>query len=528
MKIFDLFAMSMSALFKRKTRTFLTISGVILGAASVTLTFAIGQAVKQNSAALLSDSRTLRVISITNDSYMSGNSDNKSKTYLDDDLINKLKKRDDIEAMFYFMNVGSFTNWNTDICSGKKDKYWCDAIYGINFEDFQKLGCKLIGNKSLPSNNYKFKPTDKTIRVIAGQYIDYEFCTHKNNQFISRYEYSPAMQYFMSKWNPIYEPPKKQLPPLVNIAKDSANIRIRYPKKFNSDTISEYDLNYDPDQISTSNDNDDENSFFSFQKYKTDIYGFYDWENIKDDVLLANLIFSGLYIDIDSAKSLIKETRKLNNIKIPTPEFEYSQIMMFAKDINYVNDITKELTKQGYNVFNLSEEIKNEQARTQSNQFILGSLGFLSLIVSAISIVNTMVTSVYERTKEIGIMKVLGCKIGNIQLMFLLESMAIGLFGGCIGVGVSYWLSNFMNKLIANQDEATGVITKIISQYMQGMKSGLANALSSGQSLKVAIVNPKLIILVILGTTLLGLLAGYFPAVTASRISALQAMKSND
>ena len=59
-----------------------------------------------------------------------------------------------------------------------------------------------------------------------------------------------------------------------------------------------------------------------------------------------------------------------------------------------------------------------EQART--NQLIFGSLGAISLLVAAFGIANTMIMSVYERSKEIGVMKVLGCPTSNIKMLFLI------------------------------------------------------------------------------------------------------------
>ena len=51
-------------------------------------------------------------------------------------------------------------------------------------------------------------------------------------------------------------------------------------------------------------------------------------------------------------------------------------------------------------------------------QAVLGGIGAVSLFVAAIGIANTMMMSIYERTKEIGVMKVLGCDMGNIRSMF--------------------------------------------------------------------------------------------------------------
>ena len=56
----------------------------------------------------------------------------------------------------------------------------------------------------------------------------------------------------------------------------------------------------------------------------------------------------------------------------------------------------------------------------------------MSLLVAAIGIMNTMMMSIYERTKEIGIIKVLGCRMSNIAGLFLTEAAYIGFFGGAL------------------------------------------------------------------------------------------------
>lgn len=84
-----------------------------------------------------------------------------------------------------------------------------------------------------------------------------------------------------------------------------------------------------------------------------------------------------------------------------------------------------------------------EQARQQ--QMFLGGLGGISLLVAAIGITNTMIMSIYERTREIGVMKVLGCKVKNIRSVFLMEAGVIGFVGGIIGVILSYFISFLMN-----------------------------------------------------------------------------------
>ena len=84
----------------------------------------------------------------------------------------------------------------------------------------------------------------------------------------------------------------------------------------------------------------------------------------------------------------------------------------------------------------------SEQLLSQVN-VILGIVGAvlitisaISLVVGGIGIMNSMYTSVLERTRDIGIMKAIGARNSHILLLFLLESGLLGLVGGLIGVGI--------------------------------------------------------------------------------------------
>lgn len=67
-------------------------------------------------------------------------------------------------------------------------------------------------------------------------------------------------------------------------------------------------------------------------------------------------------------------------------------------------------------------------------QAIVGGIGALALIVAAFGIANTMVMSIYERTREIGLMKAVGATNRNVMLIFLAEAGTIGMIGGIGGV----------------------------------------------------------------------------------------------
>ena len=129
-----------------------------------------------------------------------------------------------------------------------------------------------------------------------------------------------------------------------------------------------------------------------------------------------------------------------------------------------------------------------------------GGIGAVALLVAAIGITNTMMMSIYERTKEIGIMKVIGCSLRNIRQLFLLEAAFIGLIGGIAGNVLSLILSAVIN-LFVSSESLTGMPGSIsyIPFWLMLASSGFA--------------------------VLVGMAAGYFPAVRAMKLSPLAAIR---
>ena len=123
------------------------------------------------------------------------------------------------------------------------------------------------------------------------------------------------------------------------------------------------------------------------------------------------------------------------------------------------------------------------------------------LIETPDRIANTMMMSIYERTKEIGVMKVIGCSLGNIRQMFLLEAAFIGLGGGVIGNVLSFLMSAAINALVKGKE--------------MGMTTGQISYI------------PLWLVLVSLGFAMLvGTAAGYFPARRAMKLSPLAAIRN--
>ena len=112
-----------------------------------------------------------------------------------------------------------------------------------------------------------------------------------------------------------------------------------------------------------------------------------------------------------------------------------------------------------------------------------------------------MMMSIYERTKEIGVMKVIGCSLKNIKQMFLLEAAFIGFVGGVIGSVLSFLMSFVINFLTGN-----------------GSAIGLDG--------NISYIPPWLVAAALTFAVLVGMTAGYFPAKRAMRLSPLAAIRN--
>jgi ABC-type antimicrobial peptide transport system permease subunit len=189
---------------------------------------------------------------------------------------------------------------------------------------------------------------------------------------------------------------------------------------------------------------------------------------------------------------------------------EYQQIKLNVDNIDNVIKVQDEIEKLGFQSYSMMQYLKPLQEASKTLQMVLGALGAVAMVVSAISIANTMVMSIYERTKEIGIMKVLGCIVTDIRKLFLLEAAIIGLFGGFIGIALGYLSSFLINKFGA----------PVFGSLMSG------NYMYDMTNTKFSIIPIYLPFAALAISIAVGLVSGYFPARRATKISAIEAMKT--
>jgi putative ABC transport system permease protein len=118
-------------------------------------------------------------------------------------------------------------------------------------------------------------------------------------------------------------------------------------------------------------------------------------------------------------------------------ELGYNSALVIADDAQYAADVEQELRDRGYTAFSVAGVLDQIETTLTVVTVLVAFLTGIALLVSTLGIVNTMITSVLERTREIGVYKAVGASDAQVMAIFLAESALIGLIGGLLGLGVA-------------------------------------------------------------------------------------------
>ncbi|MGN0578502.1 MAG: ABC transporter permease [Ruminiclostridium sp.] len=463
MKISDMVVMCLRSLWRRKGRTLLTVTGVVIGCCAIIVMISLGLGMNQAMDNMLASWGDLTAVTIYNRNsgmyYVDDSSgSNTEKTPLDDDALAALSA---IEHVSYMMPQMSVDSQMITIVTGKNDRYRLDwaQVYGVDFSVLSKMGYTAEKGEMPTGEN-----SENT--VVFGNEIAYQFRdTKKKGQ--NAYTW------------------KQQLPdgtysePFFDPTTEKIKLAINNTKKQNSDGTYQYggrgyEFKLDCSTILAQDPN---------------------WETPYS-----------IYIDIGLAKQIINDYNRLNSVK-NAKEPEYTQVKIIVDDMNNVDYVQEQVEAMGFNASSMASVRKEMQGQLGVIQMVLGCLAAISLLVAAIGITNTMIMSIYERTKEIGIMKVLGCFISNIRIVFLMEAGMIGLLGGTVGTIISFIISAVMNSLGGT------TFSQMFGIYSDG-------------SSPISIIPFWLVLLALAFSTLIGLISGFYPANRAVKISALEAIRN--
>lgn len=125
----------------------------------------------------------------------------------------------------------------------------------------------------------------------------------------------------------------------------------------------------------------------------------------------------------------------------------YDAAVVRVSDPVALTDVRKRLTDLGFGSFSIVDQIEQVKTVFLIIDSALGLLGGISLLVASFGIANTMIMSILERTREIGIMKAIGAEDREIKLIFFFEAAVIGACGGVIGVLAGWGMTALANRL---------------------------------------------------------------------------------
>jgi ABC-type lipoprotein release transport system permease subunit len=125
----------------------------------------------------------------------------------------------------------------------------------------------------------------------------------------------------------------------------------------------------------------------------------------------------------------------------------YELAVVRVTDPATLTEVRRQITEKGFGSFSIIDEIEQIRTVFLIIDSVLGLLGGISLLVASFGIANTMIMSILERTREIGIMKAIGAEDREIKLIFFVEAAVIGVFGGIVGVLVAWAIDGVANRL---------------------------------------------------------------------------------
>ena len=468
MKISDEIVLSARNLTRRKGRTALTLIGVVIGTCMVVLMISLGIAQSQANEEMLQSWGDLTQIQVYGGGRAVG-ADGKALK-LDDTAIENMKKLDHVVAATAYVSAYSLQG---QITAGNNDRYVMDisSLTGVDPTAMEPMGFQLSSGR-WPDTGPANKKATK-IQVLVCDYTGYSFYdSRKGENSPNRY-----------RWQGMTDAKGNQVEPFVNVDKDKMTLTIKTGEGADAKT----------------------------QSWELEVIG-----HMQQDVSKGWWTQSNIILRTQDLKMIEDAYYKM--AKITNNNNTYDQVYVKVDDLKNVPDVEKAIHELGFeNTYSMNQQREEMQKQVVRSQMIFGGVAAVSLLVAAINIINTMTMAIYERTREIGVMKVLGCELNNIRTMFLLESSCIGFLGGLVGVAISLLVSFVLNHL-----------SLILSLFGQSVDlSGLLGGgmYMGGMSNTISVIPPWLMLAALVFATLVGLVSGILPANNAVKISALEAIR---
>ncbi len=454
MRFLDLLVMSINNLRRRKLRTALTVLGVIVGTASIVVMMSLGIGMSEMQMELMESYGSMTAINVYCDTY-SQPEGGQDPVYMTDEIIEQFRQMEYVDGVSPLLNVSVMMR------QGQYTASYVNLV-GVTEDYMEQIP---VGEGRHP------KMDGSEVELLFGNMVLQNFSNGKRGGSYYETGELPDVDLMGKPIFVIYD--MDAYYQSMNGGTGTDGTAVKAPKKYLVPVAG----------IVEGGEND---------------YNQYSWE---------------VYTDLEALKTQLKKIFKkgvipgqpTNKKGKPYPYFIYSNAVVYVDSIDHVKEVQTAISDMGFQASSNSEWMEQNKKQSQMTQMVLGGIGAVSLFVAAIGIANTMMMSIYERTKEIGVMKVLGCDMGNIRNMFLMESGFIGLMGGVIGLILSYSLSYLMNHLPA------------VTQMMMGM---------GGMDGSISRIPPWLAAAALVFAVVVGMVAGFFPAVKAMKLSALSAIRN--
>lgn len=464
MRFLDIIRTCFRNLTKRKARTLLTVSGVIIGTCAIIVMISLGIGMTDAQTALLSEWADLTLIQVYNWGQVSEVTGTKPAD-MTDDVVRGFEEIEHVRAATPIFNVFQ-SGSQLAVYSGDYAVQYV-PIVGVYMDSFSLFGYELADGRW------------KTKQDGPGTVL---FCTQTlanlYNFFDEEYIWGEYDEYG-NLISTILDPLKDQFS-VIPLTFDPYNWETDY-SVIGSPSAPNMDYQVDLNVVGVIQGN---------------------WSNY--------YTMTGIFMDISEINEYIKAYNELNPDNEYT-EFKgvYNEVYIRVDDMNHVAEVEKKLQEMGYQTYSENQTRENMARQTMMIQMILGALAAVSLFVAALNITNTMIMAIIERTKEIGIMKVLGCDVSKIRMLFLGEAALIGFIGGIVGIVLSYILSIVLNQFLAQT-------------LMDLLGGGAGTVLPEGVS--ISVIPPWLALGALLFATVIGVVSGFYPANRSVRISALSAI----
>lgn len=209
-----------------------------------------------------------------------------------------------------------------------------------------------------------------------------------------------------------------------------------------------------------------------------------------------------IYIPFTTMSDL-KDIHYLDSIWFTYSTPAYEQLEQQVRSILAVPHKFNQADRQAVRVFNLMTQVHQFEIITMGLKILMGFIGTLTLGIGGVGLMNIMLVSVTQRTKEIGVQKALGARRRYILTQFLAEALTITAIGGALGIILAYAVALSVGRL---------------TLYSAFAKNGEAG------DIRLMIAPGTLIAsTIILGAV--GLISGMIPAVRASRLDPIEALR---